>query len=190
MRKADHTLPVCLIHVFMVLRGGVIHVPSHTAASVAPTPKKDNKHGLLCPFLLGQLSKRLPQQYQINATAVSDGGMRVDSVSSEREAMSSGSYRPGFCYCEGILPAGTYTIIVSTYKPGQVVYGCMMLDLCMYYRRGHCFVFCSTTRQSSLPYVQSAHENLLYPGGMLKTRLDLPPRPPAMQCIQQYAYNW
>lgn len=60
------------------------------------------------------------EQYQINATVVSDGGMRVDSVPSEREAMTSGSYRQGFCYCEGVLSAGTYTIIISTFKPGQV----------------------------------------------------------------------
>lgn len=51
---------------------------------------------------------------------VSDGGMRVDTVSKDREAMTTGSYRPGFCYAEGILSAGTYTIIVSTFKPGQV----------------------------------------------------------------------
>ncbi|CAN0472653.1 unnamed protein product, partial [Hapterophycus canaliculatus] len=59
-------------------------------------------------------------QYQINALVVSEGGMRVDSVSTEREAMTTGSYREGFCYAEGVLSAGTYTIIVSTYKPGQV----------------------------------------------------------------------
>lgn len=34
--------------------------------------------------------------------------------------MSSGSYRPGFCYAEAVLPAGTYTMVISTYKPGKV----------------------------------------------------------------------
>lgn len=46
--------------------------------------------------------------------------MRVSTVSTEREAMSSGSYRPGFCYADEVLPAGTYTMIISTYKPGKV----------------------------------------------------------------------
>lgn len=59
-------------------------------------------------------------QYQVNVTVVAEGGMRVDTVPQEREAMTTGVYRPGFCYAEGILSAGTYTIIVSTYKPGQV----------------------------------------------------------------------
>ncbi|CBN78088.1 conserved unknown protein [Ectocarpus siliculosus] len=63
---------------------------------------------------------RAPKDFQINATVVSQGGMRVDSVSNEREAMATGSYRMGFCYAGGILPAGTYTVIFSTYKPGQV----------------------------------------------------------------------
>ncbi|CAM9123398.1 unnamed protein product [Ectocarpus sp. 12 AP-2014] len=63
---------------------------------------------------------RAPKDFQINATVVSQGGMRIDSVSSEREVMTTGSYRQGFCYAEGILPAGTYTVIFSTYKPGQV----------------------------------------------------------------------
>lgn len=59
-------------------------------------------------------------QYQVNVTVVAEGGMRVDTVPQEREAITTGAYRPGFCYAEGILSAGTYTIIVSTYKPGQV----------------------------------------------------------------------
>eukprot|EP00752_Nemacystus_decipiens_P002304 g2180.t1 len=71
---------------------------------------------------------RAPKDYQINATVVSEGGMRVDMVPSEREVMTSGSYRQGFCYCEGVLPAGTYTIIFSTYRPGQV--GKFAVKLC------------------------------------------------------------
>ncbi|CAM9119736.1 unnamed protein product [Ectocarpus sp. 12 AP-2014] len=63
---------------------------------------------------------RAPKDLQINATVVSKGGMRIDSVSSEREAMATGSYRQDFYYAEGILPAGTYTVIFSTYKAGQV----------------------------------------------------------------------
>ncbi|CAN0358549.1 unnamed protein product, partial [Ectocarpus fasciculatus] len=63
---------------------------------------------------------RAPKDFQINATVVSEGGMRIDSVSSEREVMTTGSYRQGFCYAENVLPAGTYTVIFSTYKPGQV----------------------------------------------------------------------
>lgn len=46
--------------------------------------------------------------------------MRVNTIPTEREAMSSGSYRPGFCYAEAVLPAGTYTMVISTYKPGKV----------------------------------------------------------------------
>ncbi|CAM9283760.1 unnamed protein product, partial [Scytosiphon promiscuus] len=71
---------------------------------------------------------RAPRDYQINATVVSEGGMRIDSVSSEREAMTTGSYREGFCYAEGLLSAGTYTIIVSTYKPGQT--GSFVMKVC------------------------------------------------------------
>lgn len=46
--------------------------------------------------------------------------MRVNTIPTEREAMTSGSYRPGFCYAEDVLPAGTYTMVVSTYTPGKV----------------------------------------------------------------------
>lgn len=47
--------------------------------------------------------------------------MRIDTVTKDRQALTTGMYRSGFCYAEGVLPAGTYTIIVSTYKPGQVL---------------------------------------------------------------------
>ncbi|CAN0179771.1 unnamed protein product [Ectocarpus sp. 6 AP-2014] len=63
---------------------------------------------------------RAPKDFQINATVVSQGGMRIDSVSSKREVMTTGSHRQGFCYAENVLPAGTYTVIFSTYNPGQV----------------------------------------------------------------------
>ena len=59
-------------------------------------------------------------QYKVNITIVSEGGMRVNSIPAEREVMSSGSYRPGFCYAEDVLPAGTYTMVISTYKPDKV----------------------------------------------------------------------
>lgn len=59
-------------------------------------------------------------QYSVNIIVASNGGMRIDTVTRDREALTTGSYRPGFCYAEGILPAGTYTIIASTFKPEQV----------------------------------------------------------------------
>lgn len=59
-------------------------------------------------------------QYQVNITVISDGGTRIDIFPREREALSTGSYRPGFCYVEGVLSAGSYTVVVSTYQPGQV----------------------------------------------------------------------
>ena len=85
------------------------------------------------------------EQYQINATVVSEGGTRVDSVPSEREALTSGAYRQGFCYCEGILPAGTYTVIISTYKPGQVFtvlfISCRFADTTYFMRYSSSFAF-------------------------------------------------
>lgn len=59
-------------------------------------------------------------QFSVNIILASDGGMRVDTVPKEREAMSTGTYRPGFCYADGVLPAGKYTVVVSTYKAGKV----------------------------------------------------------------------
>ena len=47
----------------------------------------------------------------------------VDDVTNKNapEMISSGDYRPGFCYAEinGTIPAGDYTIIPSTWKPEQ-----------------------------------------------------------------------
>eukprot|EP00904_Undaria_pinnatifida_P013645 jgi/Undpi1/9410/HiC_scaffold_27.g11867.m1 len=63
---------------------------------------------------------KAPRDYKVNITIVSEGGMRVNSIPAEREVMSSGSYRPGFCYAEDVLPAGTYTMVISTYKPDKV----------------------------------------------------------------------
>ena len=87
--------------------------------------------------------KKLPRsvpssvQYQVNISVISEGGSRVDIFTREREAMTTGSYRPGFCYVEGFLSAGTYTIVVSTYKPGQVRAAYLknlqnMVDFCYY----------------------------------------------------------
>ncbi|CAM9123159.1 unnamed protein product [Laminaria digitata] len=70
---------------------------------------------------------RAPREYKVNITMVSEGGMRVNSVPTEREAMTSGSYRSGFCYAEEVLPAGTYTMVISTYIPGKV--GGFLLEL-------------------------------------------------------------
>ncbi|CAM9614233.1 unnamed protein product [Discosporangium mesarthrocarpum] len=61
-----------------------------------------------------------PKDYPINITLLSRGGHRVDTVGEERTALSSGAYRQGFCYLEGELPAGAYTIVVSTYKARQM----------------------------------------------------------------------
>ena len=48
----------------------------------------------------------------------------VDDVTSSDmpEMMSSGDYRPGFCYVEttSIVAPGEYTIVVSTWEPNQV----------------------------------------------------------------------
>ncbi|KAG5189782.1 hypothetical protein JKP88DRAFT_197520 [Tribonema minus] len=62
-----------------------------------------------------------PKEYAINLTVVRSSGERVDSVPVEKEVLTSEAYRPGFCFAASPtpLPAGTYTVIVSTYEGGQ-----------------------------------------------------------------------
>ena len=40
---------------------------------------------------------------------------RVDFISAQDERLTSGSYRPGYCYCQGLLAPGWYTIVLSTF---------------------------------------------------------------------------
>jgi len=62
----------------------------------------------------------------------------VDDVTNKdmQEMVSSGDYRPGFCYVETktVIPAGDYTIIPSTWEAGQ---------------RGPFFLYVETSHRSS-----------------------------------------
>lgn len=72
-----------------------------------------------------------PKQYSAGIQLVRGpkGGKRLDSIMSGEEAMSSGDYRSGFCYAEAdALEPGVYTLVASTFKPGQV--GPFSLKVC------------------------------------------------------------
>jgi len=71
-----------------------------------------------------------PKEYSINLALItrSSPGQRVDSVAQGEEVLGSGSYRPGFCFAAGVVNAGLYTLVCSTYKPNQL--GSFILTLC------------------------------------------------------------
>ncbi|CAM9120690.1 unnamed protein product [Phaeothamnion confervicola] len=87
--------------------------------------------GLATPNQRLHIEVAAPKDININVTLVRNGGARVEAVPvcqaagplEEEAALSSGSYRPGFCYVAveppAGLEAGTYTIVVSTYKAGE-----------------------------------------------------------------------
>ena len=76
------------------------------------------------------LQLEAPRDFSANVTLVrrdSNGGGadrstgRVCYVTERGEAATSGPYRKGFCYAEADrLERGDYTIVVSTYRPGQM----------------------------------------------------------------------
>ena len=63
----------------------------------------------------------------VGATRVEDVGKgvkiipdRTDVAAEDDEVMSSGPYRTGYCHCSGVLPVGTYNVILSNYQPSMV----------------------------------------------------------------------
>ncbi|KAF9976701.1 cysteine protease [Actinomortierella ambigua] len=61
-----------------------------------------------------------PKDYAAHIQIVNSNGKRVSSVWTKDIVAQSGEYRHGFCYCEmNELRPGVYTVIVSTFEPGQ-----------------------------------------------------------------------
>ena len=61
-----------------------------------------------------------PVKFAVNVRLISGGGKRVSDLSATKEIASSGDYHRGFCVMElhgRALPAGSYTIVPSTYEP-------------------------------------------------------------------------
>ncbi|CAM9363264.1 unnamed protein product [Choristocarpus tenellus] len=77
-------------------------------------------------LVLNQATKRVhlqleaPRDYPVNISVLEEGGRRVDTIIQEKEVLTSGAYRQGFCYIEGYLQAGRYTVVVSTFKAHQL----------------------------------------------------------------------
>ncbi len=65
------------------------------------------------------LGVEAPVNFYVNVKVFSSGN--IIKSRNERELFSSGEYRKGFCYCEvPKIGKGVYTILVSTFDPGQV----------------------------------------------------------------------
>ncbi|KAF9338075.1 cysteine protease [Podila minutissima] len=62
-----------------------------------------------------------PKDFAIHVQLVSSQGKRVSCVWTKDIIAQSGEYRHGFCYCEANdLRPGQYTVVVSTFDPGQI----------------------------------------------------------------------
>ncbi|CAO3568001.1 unnamed protein product [Mortierella alpina] len=62
-----------------------------------------------------------PKDFAAHVQLVNSQGKRVSCVWTKDIIAQSGEYRHGFCYCEANdLRPGQYTVIVSTFEPGQI----------------------------------------------------------------------
>lgn len=62
-----------------------------------------------------------PKDFAVHVQLVSSQGKRVSCVWTKDIIAQSGEYRHGFCYCEANdLRPGQYTVVVSTFDPGQI----------------------------------------------------------------------
>ncbi|KAG0348845.1 calpain 7 [Podila humilis] len=62
-----------------------------------------------------------PKDFAAHVQLVNSQGKRVSCVWTKDILAQSGEYRHGFCYCEANdLRPGQYTVVVSTFEPGQV----------------------------------------------------------------------
>ncbi|KAI7823236.1 hypothetical protein BC939DRAFT_503395 [Gamsiella multidivaricata] len=62
-----------------------------------------------------------PKDFAAHVQLVNSQGKRVPCVWTKDIIAQSGEYRHGFCYCEANdLRPGQYTIVVSTFEPGQI----------------------------------------------------------------------
>ncbi|KAF9152216.1 calpain 7, partial [Actinomortierella ambigua] len=83
----------------------------HLAVPVLPAPQKTTAVLLMLES---------PKDYAAHIQIVNSNGKRVSSVWTKDIVAQSGEYRHGFCYCEmNELRPGVYTVIVSTFEPGQ-----------------------------------------------------------------------
>eukprot|EP00511_Aplanochytrium_stocchinoi_P010873 CAMPEP_0204867552 /NCGR_PEP_ID=MMETSP1348-20121228/23207_1 /ASSEMBLY_ACC=CAM_ASM_000700 /TAXON_ID=215587 /ORGANISM="Aplanochytrium stocchinoi, Strain GSBS06" /LENGTH=83 /DNA_ID=CAMNT_0052020047 /DNA_START=462 /DNA_END=713 /DNA_ORIENTATION=+ len=58
--------------------------------------------------------------FSVNIRVFKGGNCINSLLDLKTEIASSGDYRPGFCYVEmDNLPAGKYTVLASTFEPGQ-----------------------------------------------------------------------